>query len=217
MRKQADQLAGTIAIDGAHYALMQQLADTTHHYDRRHERNMAITKEMRDDLADFDDSFRPVRNYFYCGAALLRHPHLLGDEICIRRNGWRRQDHRKAGRTQQDLDNIDTVMPQLLALLPPQIDTMKSVRTMLLTMHSTMSGIIEQMEQAERRRDGHGQGFRCRPKRRFLLPAARGVRQPGLPARHEAVPVTGREGGALHHHAQGRSRDGRGYRRGSTR
>ena len=38
-------------------------------------------------------------------------------------------------------------MPQLLALLPPQIATLESVRTTLLTTYSTMSGIIEQMEE----------------------------------------------------------------------
>ena len=76
-----------------------------------------------------------------------------------------------------DLDNIDTVMPQLLALLPAQIATIESVRTMLLTTYSTMSGIVEQMEQLGGDVGCHGAGFRRRPKRRFLLPASGGVRQ----------------------------------------
>jgi len=38
-------------------------------------------------------------------------------------------------------------MPQLLALLPAQIAAVESVRTTLLTTYSTMSGIVEQMEQ----------------------------------------------------------------------
>ena len=58
-----------------------------------------------------------------------------------------------------DLDNIDTVMPQLLALLPPQIATMESVRTMLLTTYSTMSGIIEQMEELGGDAAAMGQDF----------------------------------------------------------
>jgi RND superfamily putative drug exporter len=58
-----------------------------------------------------------------------------------------------------DLDNIDTVLPQLLALLPPQIDTIKSVRTMLLTTYSTMSGIIEQVEELGGDAAAMGQDF----------------------------------------------------------
>ena len=33
-------------------------------------------------------------------------------------------------------------MPQMLTQFPPMIETMQSMRTMLLTMHSTMSGIF---------------------------------------------------------------------------
>jgi RND superfamily putative drug exporter len=58
-----------------------------------------------------------------------------------------------------DLDNIDTVIPQLLALLPPQIETLKSARTMLLTTYSTMSGIIEQTEELGGDAAAMGQDF----------------------------------------------------------
>jgi len=45
------------------------------------------------------------------------------------------------------VDSVDTVVPQLVALLPPQIETMKSLRTMVLTMHSTMSGMFDQVNE----------------------------------------------------------------------
>ena len=58
--------AGTIATLERMYALMQQLADTTHHMvgvtqgnGRRSPRNCET------DIADFDDFLRPIRNYFY--------------------------------------------------------------------------------------------------------------------------------------------------------
>ena len=85
MRKQAEELAGTIATLDRTYALLQQLADTTHHSvgatkklaDAAHhaiavtKETVDISKEVRDHLADFDDFFRPVRNYFYWEPALL--------------------------------------------------------------------------------------------------------------------------------------------------
>jgi len=47
----------------------------------------------------------------------------------------------------------------LLTLLPPQIAAMKSVRTMMLTMHSTMSGIVDEMEKLGGDATAMGQDF----------------------------------------------------------
>ena len=159
MRKQADELAGTIATLERTYALMQQLADTTHHTVGVTKEMVDITKEMRDDLADFDDFFRPVRNYFYW------EQHCYDIPVCwALRSAYEATDgvdkiSAKLDELTPDLDNIDTVMPQLLALLPPQIDTMKSVRTILLTTLSTMSGIIEQVEELGGDAAAMGQDF----------------------------------------------------------
>ena len=38
--------------------------------------------------------------------------------------------------------NLDALLPQMLTQFPQMIATMQSMRTMMLTMHSTMSGII---------------------------------------------------------------------------
>ena len=201
MLQQADELEDTIATMERMYGLTQQLAGTTHHMIGVTKETVAITGEVRDHLADFDDFFRPIRNYFYW------EPHCFNIPICWAfRSLYDSLDGvdrltQKLEELDPDLDNIDAIMPQLVTLLPPLIDSVKSLRTMMLTMHSTMSGIFEQMEELERQRDCHGAGFRRRQKRRLLLPASGGVRQPGLPARHEAVPVTGREGSALHHFA----------------
>ncbi len=44
------------------------------------------------------------------------------------------------------LDNlvkVDGLQAQLVTQLPPMIEIMKSMRAMMLTMHSTMSGMID--------------------------------------------------------------------------
>ena len=159
MRKQADELVGTIATLERTYGLMQQLADTTHHAVGVTKEMVDITKETRDDLANFDDFFRPVRNYFYW------EPHCYNIPICwALRSAYEASDGvdkitNKLDEITPDLDNIDTVVPQLLALLPPQIATLKSARTMLLTTHSTMSGILEQMEELGGDATAMGQDF----------------------------------------------------------
>ena len=176
MRKQAEELAGTTATLERTYALLQQLADTTHHAvgatkelaDATHhaiavtKESVDITKEIRDHLADFDDFFRPVRNYFYwephcydiptCWALRSAYDASDGVDRITNKLDELTPDLDNIDRVMQDeltpdLDNIDTVMPQLLALLPSQIATIESVRTTLLTTYSTMSGIVEQMEQ----------------------------------------------------------------------
>ena len=147
MRNQSEELGGTIATLERTYALTQQLADTTHHTVGVTKEMVDITKEIRDSLADFDDFFRPVRNYFYW------EPHCYDIPACwALRSAYDATDGvdrvtNKLDELVPDLDNIDTVMPQLLALLPPQIATLENVRTTLLTTYSTMSGIIEQMEE----------------------------------------------------------------------
>ena len=50
-------------------------------------------------------------------------------------------------------------MPQLLVQFPQMIATMESTRTMMLTMHSTMSGIFAQMEEASDNATAMGKDF----------------------------------------------------------
>ena len=125
MRNQSEELGGTIATLERTYALTQQLADTTHHTVGVTKEMVDITKEIRDNLADFDDFFRPVRNYFYW------EPHCYDIPACwALRSAYDATDGvdrvtNKLDELVPDLDNIDTVMPQLLALLPPQIATLE--------------------------------------------------------------------------------------------
>ena len=50
-------------------------------------------------------------------------------------------------------------MPQLLNQFPPMIKTVQSMRTMMLTMHSTMSGIFGQMDEMTKTATAMGQAF----------------------------------------------------------
>jgi RND superfamily putative drug exporter len=143
----ADQLGGTISAMERLNALMQQLVGTGHHAAGTAKDTLAIANNVRDEIADFDDAFRPVRSYFYAD------PHCYNIPVCWAiRNAYDALDGvdkltEKFGDLDKDLDSADAVMPQLAALLPPQIITMKSVRTMVLTLHSTMNGMLDQVDQ----------------------------------------------------------------------
>ena len=97
MLKQADEMSTTINLMQRMYDLMQQLVNTTHHMAlQTHDMEatthrmvgethdmVAITDELRDHIADFDDFWRPIRNYFYWEPHCLRHSDLLVAEIHI--------------------------------------------------------------------------------------------------------------------------------------
>jgi len=147
LRAQAGEIDGAIATLERGYALTQQLVESTHHIVGVTHEMIDITREIRDQIADFDDFFRPVRNYFYW------EPHCYNIPVCsAMRSAYDASDgvdriSQKLDELGPDLDNVDTVMPQLLVLLPPQIAALKSVQTTMLAAYSTMSGIVEQTEQ----------------------------------------------------------------------
>ena len=99
--KQADEMSAMVNTMQRMHDLMRQLANTTHRMvGKTHDlqatthrivgetRDMVvITDELRDHIADFDDFWRPVRNYFYWEPQCQRHSDLLVAEIHIRRDG----------------------------------------------------------------------------------------------------------------------------------
>ena len=92
-------------------------------------------------------------------------------------------------------------MPQLLEQFPPIIATMEYMRTMTLTMHSTMSGIFGEMDETSQNAAAMGKAFdAAKDDDSFYLPPEV-FQEPGLPARNEFVPVPGRESGPVHHFA----------------
>ena len=74
---------------------------------------------------------------------------------------------------------------------------------MVLTMHSTMSGMFDQADELSEDATAMGKDFdAAKTDDSFYLPHEV-LLQPGLPAGREAVPVAGRQGSSLHHLAQG--------------
>src|ERR1700757_899558 len=156
---QADELATTIKLMQRMYDLMQQLTGTTHRMVGETHDMVAITEELRDHFADFEDFWRPIRSYFYWET------HCYDIPICWSlRSIWDGIDgvdaiSDKLHDLVKDFDQLDALMPQLLAQFPPMIETMKSTRTMMLTMHSTMSGMFDQMQGSSDNATAMGKAF----------------------------------------------------------
>ena len=146
MLKQADMLAETIKIMQHMYGLMQQMAATMHEMVGTTHEMADITNELRDNIANFEDMWRPIRNYLYW------EPHCYDIPLCFSvRSIFDTFDgvDRITGKLEDlvgNLDQIDIIMPQLLSQFPEMIAIMQSMRTMMLKMHSTMSGVMGQMD-----------------------------------------------------------------------
>jgi RND superfamily putative drug exporter len=169
--KQADDMARMISIMQRMYGVTQQLTAATHNTIADTREINAITDELRDHLADFEDFWRPIRSYFYW------EKHCYDIPIC-----WSLRSifdvidgvdaiSDKMQDLVKDLDQIDLIMPQLLTQFPPMIATMQSMRTMTLTMHSTMSGIFGEMDEMSDNATAMGHAFdAARNDDSFYLP-----------------------------------------------
>jgi RND superfamily putative drug exporter len=159
MLTQADEMAKTIALMQRMYDLMQQMVATTHRMVATTHDLQSDMGELRDHIADFDDFWRPIRNYLYW------EPHCFDIPLCwsVRSifdaiDGVDRVTD-KMGDLVKDLDQLDMLMPQMLEQFPPMIATMQSTRDMMLTMHSTMSGIFSQMDDSSDNATAMGKAF----------------------------------------------------------
>jgi RND superfamily putative drug exporter len=159
MLKQADEMAKTINLMQRMYLLMQQLNATTHSMVGKTKEITVITDELRDHIADFEDFWRPIRSYFYWER------HCYDIPIC-----WSLRSifdaidgvdliTDKMHDLVKDLDKIDVLMPQMLAQFPPMIENMKSMQTMMLSMHSTMSGVFGEMDEMGDNATAMGKAF----------------------------------------------------------
>ncbi|WAJ47663.1 RND family transporter [Mycobacterium sp. Aquia_216] len=144
---QADDIAEMITITQRLHDLMQQLASTTHHLAGETHDTVAITDELRDNISNFEDFFRPIRSYFYWEKHCFDIPLCWSIRSLFDSFDGVDEISDKLAALATDIDRIDVIMPQLNAELPVLISTMRSLRTMMLTMHSTMSGVLAQMNQ----------------------------------------------------------------------
>ncbi|WP_448476577.1 MMPL/RND family transporter [Mycolicibacter minnesotensis] len=157
--KQAGEIDNTIAVLRQQLALQQQSAAVTHEQTEAFHDTVTTMNALRDKLADFDDQFRPLRNYFYW------EPHCFDIPMCwALRSVFDSLDgiselSEKFGNITASLDNLDALQPQLVALLPPQIAIQERNRELTLSNFATNGGINAQSEEALNNATAMGKAF----------------------------------------------------------
>jgi RND superfamily putative drug exporter len=157
--KQADDLARTTVLMERMYSLAQELTEATHH-SITISKDLSITiAELLGRTADFEDFWRPIRSYFYW------EKHCYSIPIC-----WSLRSifdildsvdalSDKMEDLIKDLDHMDKLMPELISQFPKMIAIMRSTRTMILKMHSTMAGTFKEVDDAGQNAMAMGQAY----------------------------------------------------------
>lgn len=159
MLKQAQDMGVMIQLMENQLNLMKQLYGITH-------RMLGTTKEIEDislqlleHIQAFDDFFKPIRNYLYW------EPHCYSIPLCwALRSIYDTLDGmdvltEKLSKLVNDMEQLDAIVPQLIAEFPKAIAVMKTIQTMTLKNYSTMSGMATQLEDQTAQVSAMGQAF----------------------------------------------------------
>jgi RND superfamily putative drug exporter len=159
MLKMSDDLGAMIGSMERMQDLMGQMSSTTHDMVGDMHDMQSTLDEMRDHLADFDDFARPFRSYLYW------EQHCFDIPVCwAARSVFEAIDgvdkfSENMSTLIKDTNNVDAILPQMLAQFPPIIAVATSMQGTLLTMHSSFSGLVTQMAQMTDTASAMGQAF----------------------------------------------------------
>ncbi|AMO61290.1 transporter [Mycolicibacterium phlei] len=169
--KQADDLQVSIDAMEKMYDVTLQLAEVSGSMAAKMEGTSGNLDEVRDHLADFDDQFRPLRNYFYW------EPHCYDIPMC-----WSLRSIFDSldGVSQMSLDFADMVpdmkrmaelTPQMAAVMPAQIQTLKNQKQLILNQYQAQKAQQDQAIALQENATAMGQAFdQARNDDTFYLP-----------------------------------------------
>jgi RND superfamily putative drug exporter len=159
MLKQSDDMQSTIDSMTKMSNITKQMADLMHDMVAKMKNMTVDVAQLRDDISNFDDFLRPLRNYFYW------EPHCYDIPVCFSiRSIFDTLDGVDIMTTDiQELlpvmERLDVLMPQMVALMPPMIDTMKNMKRIMLTMYATQKGMQDQTTAMQENQSAMGEAF----------------------------------------------------------
>ncbi len=144
--KAIDATNASIAILKEQYQLSLEQTKLTQDSAVKSQQLLETTEKLRDNIANFDDEFRPLRNYFYW------EPHCYDIPMCFAiRSLFDSLDGvdeltDRQGAVQADTDQLAALAPKLTALLPQTIASMESSRDLALATYNSQKAIYDQQQ-----------------------------------------------------------------------
>ena len=157
--KQADDMQTTIDSMERMQSITLQMAEVTRNMADKFEKTSADTQEIRDSLANFDDFFRPLRNYFYW------EPHCFDIPACwALRSIFDTLDgiYTLSDDFQDlvpDVQRLADLTPQLAALMPSMIQVMKNQKQYLLNQYQAQKAQQDQNMAQQENATAMGEAF----------------------------------------------------------
>ena len=157
--KQVKVINDSIDVLRQQYALQQQSSAVTDEQTEAFKQTVATAQDLRDKIANFDDFFRPLRNYFYW------EPHCFDIPACwALRSLFDALDGIDAltdqlSNVSASITKLDELQPKLLALIPPQLANQQTNRDLTMTNYATTSGIDDQTAAALQNATALGQAY----------------------------------------------------------
>lgn len=201
--KQADELRKTMALLHEQMQVTQDLSNTTHETTRLTKETVKITESLRDDIANFDDFFRPIRSYFYWERHCYDIPACWAIRSIFNALDGIDQVTQNIENLSANLDKLDKIQPQLVALIPPQIESQQHNLDTIMSNYATTMGLNEQAKAQSDNATAQGDAFdKAKNDDTFYLPPeafkspdfARGLKQFISPNGHAVRLIISHEG-----------------------
>ncbi len=201
--KQADELRKTMATLHEQMQVTQDLSNTTHETTRLTKETVKITESLRDDIATFDDFFRPIRSFFYWERHCYDIPACWAIRSIFNALDGIDQVAENIVDLSANLDKLDRIQPQLVALIPPQIESQQRNLDTIMSNYATTMGLDEQAKAQSDNATAEGDAFdKAKNDDTFYLPPeafkspdfARGLKQFISPDGHAVRLIISHEG-----------------------
>ena len=156
---QGNMMQDTINTMTQMIGLMEQMSANMHNMVGQMDQTAQDMYQLRNHIADFDDFLRPIRNYLYW------EPHCYDIPVCqaVRSvfDGLDGIDTMTDDiqRLLPDMHKLDALMPQMVQMMGPTVESMKRMRVMMLTMQATQAGQQEQMKAMDQNSTAMGDAF----------------------------------------------------------
>jgi len=201
--KQAAELRKTMATLHEQMQVTQDLSNTTHETTRLTKETVKITEALRDDIANFDDFFRPIRSFFYWERHCYDIPVCWALRSVFNALDGIDQVAQNIVELSANLDKLDQIQPKLVALIPPQIESQQHNLDTIMSNYATTMGLNEQSKAQSDNATAQGDAFdKAKNDDTFYLPPeafkspdfARGLKQFISPDGHAVRLIISHEG-----------------------
>ncbi|MFZ0715017.1 MMPL family transporter, partial [Mycobacterium sp.] len=146
IKKITGYLDDLIALLVRQYAVTQKLANAADDSAKTTAETAAITDEIRDNFANFDDFYRPIRSYFYWDKHCFDIPICWSTRSLFDSLDGFDQLAEKFHALTGDLNDTAKATHELLAIIPQNIAVSKAIRDTTLTIYSSFDSLIDQFD-----------------------------------------------------------------------